>query len=88
VKRVCQGGRKVAAHTWLKVGAESPMVRLVLRDKVYEVKPGMTLLSALQKAQILPETVIAAREGELILEDEILRDNEEIKLLEVISGGA
>jgi sulfur carrier protein ThiS len=88
VKRVCQGGRKVAAHTWLKARAESPMVRLVLRDKVYEVKPGMTLLSALQKAQILPETVIAAREGELILEDEILRDNEEIKLLEVISGGA
>jgi len=63
------------------------MVRLVLRDKVYEVKAGMTLLAALQKANVLPETVIAARDGELILEDEILRDDEEIKLVAVISGG-
>ena len=63
------------------------MVKLVLRDKEFEVKPGMTLLSALEKAQILPETVLATREGELILEDEILRDGEVIKLVAVISGG-
>jgi sulfur carrier protein ThiS len=63
------------------------MVRIVLRDKVYEVKAGMTLLAALQKANILPETVIAARDGELILEDEILRDEEQINLVAVISGG-
>lgn len=63
------------------------MVRLVLRDKVYEVKAGMTLLSALQKVSILPETVLATREGELILDDEILRDGEEVRLVAVISGG-
>lgn len=63
------------------------MVRLVLRDKVYEIKAGMTLLSALQKVNILPETVLATREGELILEDELLRDGEEVRLVAVISGG-
>jgi sulfur carrier protein len=63
------------------------MVRLVLRDKVYEVRAGMTLLAALEKANILPETVIATRDGEMILEDEILRDGEEVKLVAVISGG-
>jgi sulfur carrier protein ThiS len=63
------------------------MVRLTLRDKVYELRGGMTLSSALQKADILPETVIATRDGELILEDEILRDGEEIRLVAVISGG-
>ncbi len=63
------------------------MVTLVLRDREFEVKPGMTLLSALEKAGILPETVLATREGELILEDEILRDGEVIKLVAVISGG-
>lgn len=63
------------------------MVKLVLRDKEYEVKPGMTLLSALQKIDIVPESVIATREGEMILEDEILRDGDEIKLIAVISGG-
>ncbi len=48
----------------------------------------MTLLSALQKANIVPESVIATREGEMILDDEILRDGDVIKLVAVISGGA
>jgi sulfur carrier protein ThiS len=62
-------------------------VKLIFRDKEFEVKPGMTLLSALEKCGILPEAVIATREGELILEDEILQDGEMIKLVAVISGG-
>ena len=62
-------------------------VKLILRDKEYEVKPGMTLLSALQKNNIVPESVIATREGEMILDDEILRDGDMIKLIAVISGG-
>ncbi|HEX8993553.1 MAG TPA: MoaD/ThiS family protein [Anaerolineales bacterium] len=64
------------------------MVKLILRDKQYEVKPGMTLLSSLEKCDILPESVIATRDGELILEDEILKDGDEVKLVAVISGGA
>ncbi len=62
-------------------------VQLILRDKTFEVRPGMTLQAALQKVNILPESVIASREGELILEDEILRDGDVIKLVAVISGG-
>lgn len=61
---------------------------LVLRDKKVEVKHGMTLLAALEKAGILPESVLATRNGELILEDEILKDGDVIKLVAVISGGA
>lgn len=63
------------------------MVKLILRDKQYEVKPGMTLLSSLEKCDILPESVIATRDGELILEDEILKDGDVVKLVAVISGG-
>lgn len=62
-------------------------VKLILRDKQYEVKPGMTLLSALQKCEIVPESVIATRAGEMILEDEILKDEDVVKLVAVISGG-
>ena len=47
----------------------------------------MTLLAALEKIDILPESVIATREGEMILEDEILKDGDVIKLIAVISGG-
>jgi sulfur carrier protein ThiS len=48
----------------------------------------MTLLSALQKINVLPEAVIATRQGEMILEDEILRDGDIVKLIAVISGGS
>ena len=63
------------------------MVKLILREKIYEIKPGMTLLSALKKSEIVPESVIATRDGEMILEDEILKDGEVIRLVAVISGG-
>ncbi|HET9914429.1 MAG TPA: MoaD/ThiS family protein [Anaerolineales bacterium] len=63
------------------------MVKLILRNKEYEVKPGMTLLSALQKIDVIPESVIATRDGEMILDDEILRDGDVVKLIAVISGG-
>ena len=63
------------------------MVRLVLRDREFDVKSGTTLLAALQKAEILPESVIATRGGEMILEDEILKDGDVVRLVAVISGG-
>ena len=63
------------------------MVKLILRNKEFEVKPGMTLLSALQKISVIPESVIATRDGEMILDDEILKDGDVVKLIAVISGG-
>ena len=64
------------------------LVKLILRNKEYEVKPGMTLLSALQKINVIPESVIATCNGEMILDDEILKDGDEVKLITVISGGS
>ena len=63
------------------------MVKLVLRDREYEVRPGMTLLDALKKNNILSEGVLCTRDGELITDDEILRDGDTIKLISAISGG-
>ena len=60
---------------------------LILRDKEYEVRPGMSLLDALKRSIIVPETVIAIPDGEMIIEDEILKDGDKIKLVAVISGG-
>jgi sulfur carrier protein ThiS len=60
---------------------------LIMRDQEYEVRAGMTLLDALKKLEILPESVICVRDGELITEDTILKDGETIKLISVISGG-
>ena len=63
-------------------------VKIVMRGKEYEVKAGMNLLDALKKIGILSEGVIATSNGEMILEDEILKDGDVVKLIAVISGGA
>jgi sulfur carrier protein ThiS len=60
---------------------------LILRDKEFQVKPGMTLRDALTKIEVSPEAVLATREGEMITDDVILRDGEVIRLIAVISGG-
>jgi sulfur carrier protein ThiS len=62
--------------------------KLILRDKEYEVKPGMTLLDALKKSNIVQDSVIATRNGEMITDDEVLRSGDVVKLIAVISGGA
>ncbi|HLC50246.1 MAG TPA: MoaD/ThiS family protein [Candidatus Nanoarchaeia archaeon] len=41
----------------------------------------------LESLKINPVTVIVSRNNELILEDEKLNNNDEIKVLSVISGG-
>jgi sulfur carrier protein ThiS len=63
------------------------MVKLILRNQEYEIRPGVTLLAALKKIGLLPEAVLAVRAGEMILEDEILQDGDVVKLVAVISGG-
>jgi sulfur carrier protein ThiS len=62
-------------------------VKLILRGKEYEVKPGMTLRDALRRTDILPESVLATRQGQMLTDDEILKDGDVIKLVAVISGG-
>jgi sulfur carrier protein ThiS len=62
-------------------------VTFILRDKQYEVRSGMTVKHALEKMGIELESVLATRDGELITEDEILKEGDLIKLIAVISGG-
>lgn len=60
---------------------------IILRKKEFEVKHGSTLRIALQRLGIQPDTVLASRNGELITDDEIIRDGDVIQLISVISGG-
>lgn len=62
-------------------------VKLILRAKEYELKPGVTLRDALRKTDIMPESVLATRQGQMLTDDEILKDGDVIKLVAVISGG-
>jgi sulfur carrier protein ThiS len=79
----CLGGEGFLKESIIR----TTMVKLILRKQEFEVRPGMTLLDALKKNSILPEAVIATRNGEMIEEDEILKDGDVIKLIAAISGG-
>ncbi len=61
---------------------------LILREKQYEVRHGMTVRDALLRLDIQPETVLTTRQGQLITDDVILQEGEVIRLIAVISGGA
>lgn len=62
--------------------------RLVLRDKTFDVEAGQTIRRALERLDIVPETVLPVRSGKLVAEDELLKEGETIRLVAVISGGA
>ena len=57
------------------------------RDITLELDNNSIVSDLLKKLNINPVTVIVSRNNELILEDEKLNNNDEIKILSVISGG-
>ena len=60
---------------------------MILRKQEFEIKHGMTVRKALEKLGFEPDSVLATREGELLTDDEIVKENDVIKLVPVISGG-
>ena len=56
-------------------------------SKTLELEDNASVMDLLRKLDINPVTVIVSRNNELILENEKLKDNDEIKILSVISGG-
>ncbi|MBC7264876.1 MAG: MoaD/ThiS family protein [Chloroflexi bacterium] len=63
------------------------MVKLVYRDREWELKPGISLRDAILKVGLDPEGVLGVREGKLITDDLILADGDVVKLIAVVSGG-
>ncbi len=63
-------------------------VKITLRNQEYEVRPGQTVRQAVESLGLQPEAYLAVRAGELITEDEVLREGDALKLVAVVSGGA
>jgi sulfur carrier protein ThiS len=73
---------------WLSLWLNCIMTaKLILRKHEYEINHGMTVRKALQKLFIEPDSVLATRNGELLTDDEIIKENDVINLIPVISGG-
>ncbi len=63
-------------------------IKLILRKKEYELE-GKTIQvkMALQQLDLSPEAYLLVRDGELLNENDLLRDGDVIKIVSVISGG-
>jgi sulfur carrier protein ThiS len=62
-------------------------MQIVYRDKRWELPGGMTARDLLKKLDLPSDTVLVVRDGKLVTDDTILRDDDHIKLVAVISGG-
>lgn len=61
--------------------------RITFRKKEYEIHAGMTVRQAILRLGLQPEAVLPTRAGQLITDDEIVREGDDIRLIAVISGG-
>lgn len=61
--------------------------KLKYHDKEWEVDSGMTVRAAIEKAGLDPYAVLALRNKRLINDQTIIEPEDEIRLVNVISGG-
>ena len=57
------------------------------KEKTIMLDNNLTVKDLLTKLSINPVTVIVSKNNEIILEDERLKENDDIKIISVISGG-
>jgi sulfur carrier protein ThiS len=64
-------------------------IRLVLRKQEFQLEEkSIQVKQAFQQLDLSPEAHLLVRNGELLNENDWLRDGDEIKIVPVISGGA
>jgi len=62
-------------------------VKIIYRDQEWELHGRRRVHEAIQEVGLNPHTVLAVREGRLLTEDVMLEEEDEVKLVAVISGG-
>jgi sulfur carrier protein len=63
------------------------MVKVTYRDKKWELPGHITVRDLIVKVGLNPETILAVKNGKLINDGTLIGDEDEIKLIAVISGG-
>jgi sulfur carrier protein ThiS len=63
-------------------------VILIYRKQKLEVEGMLTVREALQQLGLSPESHLIVRKGELLNDNDVLRNGEEVKVISAISGGA
>jgi sulfur carrier protein ThiS len=60
---------------------------VIHRGEKYEMKGGMTARDLVLKLGLDPEAVLVVRNGKMVDDSAIMEDDDEVRLVAVISGG-
>ncbi len=63
-------------------------IKFTLRKQEFQLEgPSIQVKAALQQLKLSPEAHLLVRNGELLNENDYLKDGDEVKIVAVISGG-
>lgn len=63
-------------------------IKLVLRKQTFEInEKSIQVKLALHKINLSPESHLVVRQGDLLNDNDYLKDGDEVKIVPVISGG-
>lgn len=63
------------------------MITVTYRDQQWEVPGPIIVRDLIEQVGLTPATVLAVRYGQLVLDSAVLDDEDEIRLIAVITGG-
>ncbi len=63
-------------------------MRITFRDQKWEIRDGITARDAIRKIGLDPEAVLVTVNGKLVTDDVILKEDDDVKLIAVVSGGS
>jgi sulfur carrier protein ThiS len=62
-------------------------MRITYRDQVWELEGRRCVREAIEEVGFSSDRLLAVRDGRVVTEDVMLEEDDEVKLLAVISGG-
>ncbi|RLC98820.1 MAG: thiamine biosynthesis protein ThiS [Chloroflexi bacterium] len=62
-------------------------MKIIYRDKEWELEGRRRVRDAIKQVGLIPHAVLAVRDGKLLPGDVTLEEDDEVKLVAVISGG-
>ena len=62
-------------------------MKIVYRDQQWELHGRRRVRDTIKEVGLIPQAVLAVRDGKLLTEDVMLEQDDEVRLVAVISGG-
>jgi sulfur carrier protein ThiS len=63
------------------------MIKVTYRDQRWEIPGHITVRELISRCGLDPATVLAVRDRQMVLDSEVLGEDDEIRLIAVITGG-